>query len=93
MSRDRTEGHSTAMADLEKRRKLARLMKLAILLVPLVVVAIAVEAISGGVSATTAIGAALVCYGAIASYRYGSSWETHWNERLDSEQSSNTSRT
>jgi hypothetical protein len=54
-------------------------MKYAIALIPLVLILLVVEVLSGSASLLTIGAIALICYGAIAAYREGARWESHWN--------------
>lgn len=57
-------------------------MRYPMLLCPLVLVVVVAEALAGRLSVATVVASALICYGAIASYRLSAVWEARWNELI-----------
>ena len=65
-----------------QRMRLARRMKLAAWLVPFALAVVLVDAIAGDLSLLTAVGAGLICWGCVMSYRTGAIWEQRWGRVL-----------
>jgi hypothetical protein len=80
-SRVLSEGYLTD-AQLRTRRRYAHYMKYALVVLPVAVVGVVLEAVQSGFSMMLTVAVALVAWGGIAAFRTGTVWEKRWTELI-----------
>ena len=77
------EDPAITAAAVERKRRAAGTLKLAILLVPLALTVLVLELAAGDLTLLVGVGLALLVYGGIAAFRLGSQWQARWDEVLE----------